>query len=110
MDGFDSARLDELLRMFEGTGNRIPQKVLLGNEPPEDWCIAISFLVDKGYLKEHDDCFEITYKGKAFIHDGGFVGKNRRERVLLYCAVVAVVCSILAFIVSLVALVCQLRG
>lgn len=111
MDWFDSARLDELLRMFDGTKSKhIPRGILFGDKALEDWDSAIAFLVEKGYLKEHEDNFEITYAGKAFIHDGGFTGKDRRERVLSYCTIVAAVSSVLALAVSLVALVCQLCG
>lgn len=109
MNWYYSARLDEMLRMFEATGS-VPCSVLFGNNSPEDWCLAVSYLVREGYLEEHGDQFEITYKGKALVHDGGFVGKSRRERVLSYCTVVAAVCGVLCLVVSLVALVCQLCG
>ena len=111
MDWSDSARLDEQLRMFENTKSKyIPREILFGDNSLEDWCSAIEFLVEKGYLKEHKDNFEITYAGKAFIHDGGFVGKDRRNRILSYCTIIAAISSVLAFVVSLIALICQLCG
>ena len=84
--------------------------ILFGDNSLEDWCSAIEFLVEKGYLKEHKDNFEITYAGKAFIHDGGFVGKDRRNRILSYCTIIAAISSVLALVVSLIALICQLCG
>lgn len=112
MDWFDSARLDEVLRMFNGvkTG-MIPADLLLNHEKaPEDWHRSIDFLTEEGYLKQSDDYFEITYRGKAMLRDGGFIRKDRRERALFYCTVIAAVCSLLGLVVSLVALVCQING
>lgn len=112
MDWFDSVRLDEVLRMFNGikTG-MIPSNLLLDHEKaPEDWRRAIDFLVEEGYLKQLDDYFEITYRGKAMLRNGGFVGKDRRERTLFYCTVIAAICSLLGLVVAQVALVCQING
>lgn len=111
MDWFDSKRLDDVLKMFDSVKDgRIPSRLLLDEEhAPEDWTRAIRFLTEEGYLKEQDDCFEITYRGKAVLHDGGFFGKDRRERVLFYSSVMAAVCGFLGLLVSLVALVCQIR-
>lgn len=112
MDWFDNIRLDEVLRMFDGSQTgRIPSDLLLNHEKaPEDWRGAIDFLTEEGYLKELDDYFEITYRGKAMLRDGGFVGKDRRERRLAYSTIIAAVCSLLALIVSLVAFICQING
>ena len=111
MNWFDSSRLDELLRMFDKTKSQhIPRDILLSDNTLEDWDSAIEFLVEKGYLKEHKDYFEITYAGKAFIHNGGFTCKDRHERILFYCTIIAAVSGVLAFVVSLIALICQLRG
>lgn len=112
MDWFDSKRLDEILKMFDGVdGGSIPSNLLLNEEnAPEDWERAVRFLLEEGFLKEHGDRFEITYRGKAILHDGGFFRKDRRERALFKSTVVAAVCSLLALIVSLVTLICQIRG
>lgn len=111
MDWFDSVRLDEVLRMFDSVkSGMIPADLLLNpKKAPEDWRKAIDFLTEEGYLKQFDDYYEITYRGKAMLHDGGFVRKDRRERALFYCAVIAAVCSLLGLIVALVALVCQIN-
>ena len=103
MDGFDSKRLDDVLGMFSGVnGGRIPAGLLLNHEEtPEDWSRAIEFLTEEGYLKQLDDYFEITYRGKAMLRDGGFFRKDRRERALFYCTIVAAVCSLLGLVVSL---------
>lgn len=112
MDKFDSRRLDDLLRMFANTkSGRIPSSILLDEEhAPEDWLSAIGFLTEEGYLKESGNCHEITYRGKSLLHDGGFVSKDRRERILFYCTVVAAVFGLLSFLVSLAALVSQIHG
>ncbi len=112
MDWFDSIRLDEVLGMFNGvqTG-RIPSNLLLDDEKaPKDWLCAIDFLTEEGYLKEFEDYYEITYRGKAMLRDGGFVGKDRRERRLAYSTIIAAVCSLLGLLLSLVALICQIYG
>lgn len=112
MDGFDSKRLDDVLGMFSGVnGGRIPAGLLPNHEEtPEDWSRAIEFLTEEGYLKQLDDYFEITYRGKAMLRDGGFFRKDRRERALFYCTIVAAVCSLLGLVVSLITFVCQING
>lgn len=112
MDWFDSKRLDEVLKLFGNVKDgRIPSSLLLDDEnAPEDWSRAVHFLAEEGYLKEQYDCFEITYRGKAMLRNGGFLRQNRRERVLFYCTVIAAVCGFAGLLVSLVALVCQIRG
>ena len=112
MDYFDNVKLDDVLNMFNGVkAGIIPRELLLnGEKTPEDWRRAIDFLTEEGYLKEFESYFEITYRGKAMLHNGGFVRKDRRERALFYCTVVAAVCSLLGLFVSLVALVCQVGG
>lgn len=79
-------------------------------EAPEDRDRATSFLTEEGYLKQSDGYFEITYRGKAMLRDGGFLRKDRRERALSYCTVIAAVCSLPGLVVALIALVCQING
>lgn len=107
---FDNLRLDEMLKMFDGckNGGVIKREVLFTAKAPEDWRLAVELLTKEGYLKEYEDRFEITYKGKSFIHNGGFSRKNTTESVLFYCTIIAAVSSVLALVVSVVALCCQL--
>lgn len=103
----DNIRLDDMLRMFDGVQNgQIPTEILLGKyEHPEDWQRAVEFLTEEGYLKNAGHYFEITYKGKRALHDGGFVKQYSRERALFYGTVIAAVCSFLGLIVALIALI-----
>lgn len=112
MRKFDSIRLDEVLRMFvEAKDGKIPASLLLDEEKaPEDWCAAIGFLTEEGFIKKSGDYYEITYRGKSFLHEGGFLRKDFRERILFHSAVIAAVCSLLALLVSLIALICQING
>lgn len=105
---FDNARLDEMLKMFDGlkNGGIIERGVLLSGEKPEDWRLAVALLVEQGYLKEYEDRFEITYKGKAFLHNGGFSGKHSTERIQFYCTLIAAIASVLSLIISIIALCC----
>lgn len=107
---FDISRLDDILRMFDGlnNGGTVERSVLFSADAPDCWRLAVEHLVEEGYLKECGDSFEITYKGKSFIHDGGFCCKHRTERVLLYCSVIAAVSGVVSLVVSVVALLCQL--
>ena len=110
MEWFDNIRLDEVLRTFnKSKDGRIPSSVLLNKDgAPEDWIRAIEFLTEEGYLKESDGYFEITYRGKAVLNEGGFVRKNRRERTLFNYTITAAICSVLTLIVTLIALLCQI--
>ena len=108
----DNARLDAILEMFDKTkSGKVPTELLLHHEEaPEDWRRAVGLLVEEGCLKDSGDYYEITYRGKALLHDGGFVRKHRRERALFYCTVVAAASGLAGLLVSLIALVCQVNG
>lgn len=110
MEWFDNFRLDDVLRIFINTKDgRVPSSVLLNKDgAPEDWIRAIEFLTEECYLKESDGYFEITYRGKAVLNEGGFVRKNRRERTLSNYTIIAAICSVLTLLVSLIALLCQI--
>lgn len=102
MSQLDSIRLDDMLRMFDETSTGvIRREILFGGKQPEGWSLAVSYLTEEGYLKESENYFEITYKGKAFLHNGGFTRKNRMKRIEFYCAVVAAAAGVLGLIVSL---------
>lgn len=105
---FDNSRLDEMLKMFDKckNGGIINRSDLFGSEEPDDWRLAVAHLVEKGYLKEYDDRFEITFEGKAFLHNGGFTGKHSVERIQFYSTIIAAIASVLSLIVSIVALCC----
>lgn len=101
---FYDKRLDLVLDMFYNTvGGAIERRVLF-DKAPQDFDRALSFLVAEGLLEEDEYGFKITYKGKALHDNGGFSKKNRRERALFYCAVVATGCAVASLAVSLVAL------
>jgi len=99
-----NVRLDCLLRMFLGTSDGIIEKRVLFDNALEDWDAALDFLVAEGYLEESDYHMKITYKGKAFVEQGGFVGKHLREHVLFYCTIVAALCSAVGLVFSVLAL------
>ena len=107
MDKIECRKLDGLLREFNSSHNGIiTYEVLLNKEKPfKDWHSVLDFLVEEGYLKKYDTYLQITYKGRVFIHNGGFFRKYIRERVLVYCTVIAAVCSFVGLLVSLIALV-----
>lgn len=105
---FDSLRLDDMLKMFDKSknGGVIKREVLFPADQPEDWRLAVEYLTEKGYLKEYEDRFEITYEGKVFIHNGGFSRKHLVERIQFYCTIIAAVASVLGLMVSIIALCC----
>lgn len=109
MDKFDSSRLDLLLKSIdESKGGKVSRDALLDEkDAPEDWHRAITFLTEEGYIKESGDHFEITYKGRVLIHEGGFRGEDRRERLLRHSSVIAAVCSLLGLLVALAAFLRQ---
>lgn len=103
---FYNGRLDEVLKMFDEckNGGVIKRSDLFRGKDPDDWRLAVAYLVEKGYLKEYDDRFEITYEGKSFLHHGGFAGKHSVERIQFYSTLIAAIASVLSLIVSIVAL------
>lgn len=101
---FNKLRLDVLLETFSKVPGGRVDKALIFDDAPEDYASAVAFLVEEGYLKEDKYCFEITYKGKAFFEQGGFVGEYRHERLLFYCTVVAAVTGVIGVLLSVVAL------
>lgn len=103
---FYDKRLDDLLLAFVNTPGGAIEKVNLFNDAPDDFNIALSFLVAEGYLEESKYGFQITYKGKAMINQGGFVRKHRRERALFYSSIVGTIAGVLALFISIVALLC----
>lgn len=112
MNRYYYSRLDECLKMFENTPNKkIPRNILFDPEgAPEDWERALGSLVEKGLLKDCGTYFEITYKGQAFLDNGGFRKQHRTQCVLFYCSIVAAVCSFLALVVAMIALIRQIYG
>lgn len=105
---FDNSRLDFILKMFDGlkNGGIVKREALLSADQPEDWSLAIELLTEEGYLKEYEDRFEITFKGKAFIHNGGFSRKHLSESTQFYCAIIAAIASVLGLVISIIALCC----
>jgi hypothetical protein len=74
------------------------------NKTPEDFDAVIRFLAAKGMLEEVGDGYKITYWGKTFHHQGGFIGQYKRERAHLYVTVIAAVAGVLTLLISLIAL------
>lgn len=105
---FDDSRLDFILKTFDElkSGNAIKREHLLAADKPKDWRLAIDYLTMEGYLKEYEDYFEITYKGKSFIHDGGFRRKHIIESAQFYGTIVAAFASVVGLIISIIALCC----
>lgn len=101
---FYNKRLDSLLETFDAVSSGRIEKTLLFNDAPDDFYEALSLLVEEGYLEEDRYSFKITYKGKFFRDQGGFVRQYRRERALFYCTVIAAVSGVLCLLASIVAL------
>lgn len=97
-------RLDLILETFVENESGFITKRNLFDNAPKDFPDALSFLVAEGCLEEDDYYFKITYKGKALINQGGFVGKYRRERTLFYFSVIGTITGVIGLIVSIVAL------
>ncbi len=101
---FYNKRLDSLLETFDTVSSGRIEKTLLLNDAPDDFNEALSFLANEGYLEEDRYSFKITYKGKFFRKQGGFVRQYCRECALFYCTIIAAVSGVLCLLVSLVAL------
>lgn len=101
-------RLDEVLKMFvecsDSGVDRILKEHLFSPGCPADYDKAVSFLAEEGCLKEFQDSFALTYKGRMIYDKGGFVGKHRREGLAVYSAVAAAVLSAVSAVLSAVAL------
>lgn len=103
---FYNKRLDYILMMFVQTGGGGISKDKLFDNAPDEFDTALSFLVAEGCLEESKYGFQITYKGKAIINQGGFVGKHRRECALFYSSIIGTAVGVIALVVSIVALLC----
>lgn len=103
---FYCKRLDLVLDMFAKVEGGSIAKINLFNDAPDEFDTALSFLVAEGCLEERKYGYQITYKGKAIINQGGFVRKYRRERALFYSSIIGTIVGIIALIVSIVALLC----
>jgi hypothetical protein len=101
---FDYARLDEILDLFDHIEGGYACHEALINNAPEDFDAVIRFLAAKGMLEEVGDGYKITYWGKTFHHQGGFVSQYKRERAHLYVTVIAAVTGVLTLLISLIAL------
>lgn len=113
-DEFNRARLDMVLEMFDKSPGGVIEKSILfyvppGKTLPSDYDKAFRFLVAEGCLEENKHGFAITYKGRAIFHEGGFVGKYRREvrgRRLEHIGIITgIVSGIAGLILSVIALV-----
>lgn len=111
---FNRTRLDMVLEMFEKSpGGAIEKSILFhvppGETLPPDYDKAFRHLVAEGCLEENKHGFAITYKGRAIFHEGGFVGKYRREmrgRRLEHIGIITgIVSGIAGLILSIIALV-----
>ena len=92
--------------MFAQTESGSIAKANLFDNAPDEFDTALSFLVAEGCLEESKYGFQITYKGKAIINQGGFVSKHRRECALFYSSIIGTVVGVIALVVSIVALLC----
>lgn len=99
-------RLDDLLATFANRKGGSILKVDLFNKAPEEFGMALSFLVAEGCLEESKYGFQITYKGKAVIKQGGFVRKYRRDCLLFYSSIIGTIAGVLGLLISVVALLC----
>ena len=74
------------------------------NCPVPDEEEAYSFLVEEGLFKELADGFQITRRGRIFIHEGGFKGRFLRERISRLLVLVGTISGIVAAVASLLSL------
>lgn len=111
---FNRARLDMVLEMFDKSPAGAIEKSVLFSVPPggtlpPDYDKALRHLVTEGCLEENKHGFAITYKGRAIFHEGGFVGKYRREvrgsRLEHFGIITGIVCGVAGLILSIIALV-----
>ena len=110
---FNRDRLDMILDMFDKTpGGSIEKSIIFnvedGHQLPPDYDKALAHLVREGCLDEGKYGFTITYKGRAVLNEGGFVGKYRREvrsrRLERIGILVGIVTGVAGLVLSLVAL------
>ena len=105
---YDYAVCDLVLRMFDDypdgviSHEQLRQARMKTRVPDEDE--VFSFLVEEGLLKETGYGFEITHRGRIFIHSGGYAGRVRRERLVRLCAYIGAISGVIAAIASIVAL------
>lgn len=74
------------------------------NSPVPDEEEVYSFLVEEGLFKELADGFQITRRGRIFIHEGGFKKRLLRERLSRLLVLVGAVSGVVAAVASLLSL------
>lgn len=114
IEEFNRTRLDMVLEIFDKSPTGAIEKSVLFSVPaggtlPPDYDKALRYLAAEGYLEENKHGFAITYKGRAIFHEGGFVGKYRREvrgRRLEHIGIITgIACGVASLILSIIALV-----
>lgn len=71
MDKMYSILLDEVLDSFKDGQWRTGEQLFY--KAPKGFSGAIELLVKDGYLEQSQNHYKITFKGQAFVDDGGFV-------------------------------------
>lgn len=107
--------LDSILNKFLNSKDGFISRDAIFNNKVDCPLDILPFLEKKGYIKEIPSGFYITFEGKCFLSDGGFVGEYlvKREtfenaRTSAKFSKAAAVIGVIGLIISLVALLVQL--
>lgn len=96
----DLIALDKILSLMADSPRGISKPRLLENPCslplPANYQEGIAFLVSEGYLHERTGSFQITYKGRMILDEGGIFEEHRRKKVRLLFSVVSLVACVLS--------------
>ena len=89
-----------LSRFCESESGYITMLDIRENPELRDQHEVFAFLMEEGLLKQSCDSYEITFKGRLIVHEGGLKAELRRARFDRFWTYVAAGASVVAAIVS----------
>lgn len=101
----DLYMLDMAITPFlDAAGGAIARDILYGCAVlPPHYDEVFTRLVQEGYLEENRYGFKITHKGRAVMHEGGFLGNYRRKRKGAVLKVIGIITGVAGVLLALLA-------
>lgn len=92
---------DKALSIFEKSDSfQIPQSENSAKRP-DDFEEVFDYLEKEGFVKSINNGYRITQKGRAFVAEGGYIGRITRDRVSYICVIIAAVASVITLVLVL---------
>lgn len=100
-----SKKQAELYDLFLETLCGSPHSIEEMNDPRLSYHKDIIALLEKeGFVQTDNGCIEISFKGRVFYDDGGFVRQFRRTRRVNISTIIAAIASVVAAIGTIISI------